>query len=128
MKHPITLFLILFVALAGFSCVAVSSAQAQDLNAIKQSMNNRLASVDALKASGAVGENNKGLLEVRSTTDAAATVVAAENADRQIVYAALAKNTGSTPEAVGVARAKQIAAASKPGLWLQSPKGDWYRK
>ncbi|AHF92734.1 hypothetical protein OPIT5_23545 [Opitutaceae bacterium TAV5] len=119
-------FFIIAAALAFI--VGPVAVQAQDMGALKQRMTQRLPSLDALKASGAVGENNRGLVEVRAAKDDAAKVVAEENADRQAVYAAIAKQTGSTAAAVGQARAKQIATASKPGVWLQNEKGEWYRK
>jgi hypothetical protein len=55
-------------------------------------------------------------------------LVAAENRDRGIVYAAIAQQTGSTVDTVGRARAKQIAAASAPGVWVQRENGEWYKK
>jgi len=106
---------------------AVLPARAQDLGAVKARMSQRLSQVDALKSKGAVGENNRGLLEVRGGGDAA-SVVSAENADREVVYAALAKQTGSSADQVGRARAKQIAAGSAAGVWLQRDDGSWYKK
>ncbi|MDR1279826.1 MAG: YdbL family protein [Opitutaceae bacterium] len=124
---PFSRVFFIIVAALAFT-VGPVAVQAQDMGALKQRMTQRLPSLDALKASGAVGENNRGLVEVRTAKDDAAKVVAEENADRQAVYAAIAKQTGSTAAAVGVARAKQIATASKPGVWLQNEKGEWYRK
>ncbi|MDF3059875.1 MAG: hypothetical protein K0R17_4090 [Rariglobus sp.] len=120
-----TLFLrILFV-----SSLLLASApltQAQDLGSIRARMEQRIGQIDALKTQGILGENNRGLLEVRSGDDQG--VAAAENADRAVVYAALAKKTGATPDAVGKARAKQIAAASAKGVWVQGENGEWTKK
>jgi len=91
-------------------------------------MEQRLPRIDALKAQGALGENNRGLLEVRGNGEEAGAVAAEENRDRETVYAAIARQTGSTPAAVGAARAKQIAANSAAGVWLQRENGEWYRK
>ena len=55
-------------------------------------------------------------------------VVAAENRDRGIVYAEIAKQTGTHVDQVGRARARQIAAASARGVWLQKNDGSWYKK
>jgi uncharacterized protein len=107
---------------------AVLPALAQDLDAVKARMSQRLSQVDALKSNGAVGENNRGFLDVRGGGGDAAGVVSAENADREVVYAALAKKTGSSADQVGRARAKQIAAASAAGVWLQREDGAWYKK
>ena len=116
-----------FVSLATLSVLAVS-LQAQDLGSVQARMRERLPKIDALKADGALGENNRGFLEVRENKGDASSVSSEENADRATVYAAIAKQTGSTPAAVGAARAKQIANNSARGVWLQRENGEWYRK
>lgn len=106
----------------------LTALQAQDLAAVRSRMQERLPQLDAAKAEGAVGENNRGFVEVRQPTGEAAALVSAENKDREAVYAAIAKQTGATPENVGRARARQIANQSAAGVWLQRENGDWYRK
>lgn len=64
----------------------------------------------------------------RAADAKAGEVMAAENGDRETVYAALAKQTGTSAEQVGRARAKQIAAASAAGVWLQREDGTWHKK
>jgi len=54
--------------------------------------------------------------------------MAGENKDRGEVYAALAKQAGGSADQVGRARAKQIAAGSAAGVWLQHEDGSWYKK
>jgi uncharacterized protein YdbL (DUF1318 family) len=118
-----------FLLVAFSLLLAVPSARAaEDLGAVKARISQRLAHLDSLKASGAVGENNRGLVEVRGGGGDAAEVVAAENSDRQAVYAALGRQTGVKADQVGHARAKQIAAASAAGVWLQHEDGSWYQK
>ncbi|MCZ2153446.1 MAG: YdbL family protein [Bryobacterales bacterium] len=56
----------------------------------------------------------------------ASEVSSAENKDREIVYAGIAKLTGSAPDQVGRARAGQLLQRS--GVWLQRESGEWYRK
>ena len=51
-----------------------------------------------------------------------------ENRDRSAVYALIAKETGATADSVGRARAKQIAANSRPGVWVQDEAGAWKKK
>ena len=115
--------------LVGLLSGGVASAQAaEDLGAVKARLAQRLGSLDQLKSSGAVGETNRGLVDLRAASPAAGDLVAAENRDRGIVYAAIAQQTGSTVETVGRARAKQIAAASAPGVWVQRESGEWYKK
>ena len=55
-------------------------------------------------------------------------MAADENRDRAVVYAELAKRTGASADSVGHARAKQIAANSAAGVWLQRESGEWYQK
>ena len=122
-----TLFVRLCCVLAlGF--MVAPCASAQDLGAIKQRMEARITAVDALKSSGAVGESNQGLVEVRAAQGDAAAVVSAENADRLAVYDVIARKTGSTVAKVGGARAKQIAVGSKAGVWVQQEDGSWTKK
>lgn len=127
MKTSLLRLLAVVLAL-GLSAAVVTTARAEDLGAVKARMNQRLSQVDQLKASGAIGENNRGFLEVREGGGEAGNVVSAENRDREAVYAAIAKQTGSTAEQVGRARARQIAANSAAGVWLQREDGSWYKK
>ncbi len=118
---------LLLVVLVSLSTAAAFAAES--LGAVRQRMDQRVPAIDALKQRGAVGENNQGLLEARSPLAADETAtVAAENADRQAVYAALAAQTGSTADSVGRKRAARIAAGSTAGVWLQDESGRWYRK
>jgi uncharacterized protein len=103
-------------------------APAQDLGAVRARMAERLPQVDALKASGAIGEDNQGYVSVREAQGNASEVVSAENADRRVVYESIAKQTGTSAEAVGRQRAQRIAAQSAAGVWLQREDGNWYRK
>tara|TARA_R110002094_G_scaffold142554_1_gene132903 strand:- start:367 stop:741 length:375 start_codon:yes stop_codon:yes gene_type:complete len=124
MKFSFRLITILCLLLGAI----VPTLHAQDMGAVRDRMVQRLSTVDSLKADGAIGENNRGFLEVRSAGEDAAKVVAAENADREIVYAAIAKQTGSSAAQVAQARARQIASGSASGVWLQNASGSWYQK
>ena len=95
---------------------------------IKERMKARLPQINALKAEGSIGENNRGYLDFMSTQKPQAQMVAAENKDRETVYRAIAQKKGSTTENVGRRRAIKIAASAKPGHWLQDNKGNWYQK
>jgi uncharacterized protein YdbL (DUF1318 family) len=115
-----------------FLCLSLASltvaVRAEDLGAVRARMEKRIPQIDALKTQGALGENNRGFLEVRAAAADADSVSAAENTDRTAVYAALAAKTGSTSDAVGKARARQIAGNSAAGVWLQRENGEWYKK
>mgnify|MGYP001812627254 FL=1 len=122
-KH--LLITILFV-IAIFSILASSAwGGAKE---IKARMAERLPVIMELKPKGIVGENNQGLLEFVGAAKEKADVVEAENKDRKIVYEAIAKKTGTTPEIVGQRRAKQIAEIAGSGEWLQDDTGQWQQK
>lgn len=117
--------LTLFAAL----CLVTATAFAATASDLRRQMEQRLPAIDAMKTAEAVGENNRGLLEVRPAGKAdAASLVAEENRDREAVYALIAKETGATPDSVGRARAKQIAANSRAGVWVQDAGGAWKKK
>jgi len=124
MKAPIITFsLFLLTLLTAVPADALTARQAAER------MRDRVQAIDQLKASGKAGENNRGYLEARSELEpAAARLVAEENADRKVVYAAVADRTGQSIEAVGKQRALKILQISKPGVWVQKPNGDWTKK
>ena len=110
-------------------CLLTVTAFAENAADIRRRMEQRLPAVDDLKGQQVIGENNHGFLEERKGGVAgASSVVAEENRDREAVYAILAKQTGATPESVGHARAKQIAANSRAGVWVQDESGKWSKK
>jgi hypothetical protein len=122
-----TFFVRAFLILA--LLLPVVSLRAEDIQAVRSRMVQRLPKIDEMKEQGVVGENNRGLLEARpgnGTADTAA--ISAENADRQTVYAALAAKTNTTADEVAKARARHIAASSRPGVWIQDEAGAWSKK
>lgn len=121
--RSITFWTITIFLLAGL-IFSTNGALAQD---IKARMKSRLPVINELKAKGIVGENNKGYLEFRGAPQKE-DVVRAENADRQAVYEAIAKQQGVTGELVGRRRAIQLRNNADPGEWLQDDNGNWYKK
>ncbi len=115
---------ILTIVLIGMFLAGIS-ALADD---IKARMKNRLPVIKELKAQGVVGEDNKGYLQFVGGKQAKPDVVAAENKDRQTVYAAIAKQQGTTAELVGQRRALQIAKRANKGEWVQDSSGKWIQK
>jgi uncharacterized protein YdbL (DUF1318 family) len=95
---------------------------------IKERMASRIPAINALKAKGAIGENNKGFLEFRGNNQPQKDVIGAENKDRLQVYKAIGKKQGASSTLVGQRRAKTIAQKSKPGHWYQKPDGKWAKK
>ena len=123
MKHK-TIIVLLPVFILG---IMLTNAYASS-KSIKKRMIERLPTIRALKEKGLVGENNKGYLEFVSSKQENADVVEAENKDRKKVYAAIAKQQGTTVELVGKHRAIQLAKKAKPGEWLQDANSKWYKK
>ena len=114
-------------ALAHAGSVVV--VQAQNLDTIKARMEQRIAPLNEMKSRDAVGENNQVFVEARgNATPSDQNVISQENADRRTVYAAIAAQTGATPDAVGKHRAQQIASIALRGHWIQDPNGTWRQK
>ena len=110
-----------------FTMVFTQSAYGQ-ASEIKARMKARLPDVVALKASGVIGENSKGLLAYVTGNRVKPEVVDAENKDRVLIYGAIARQQGTTADVVGALRGKQIAEKAKSGDWLQDDKGQWSQK
>ena len=115
---------ILAIVLIGMFLTGISALS----DDIKARMKNRLPVIKELKAQGVVGEDNKGYLQFVGGKQAKPDVVAAENKDRQTVYAAIAKQQGTTAELVGQRRALQIAKRANKGEWVQDKSGKWIKK
>ena len=112
-------FIVLFVL------VSVANGFAEGLKARMQA---RLPAIVALKGEGIIGEDNKGYLAFVGSARKQVDIVAGENQDRRQVYAAIAKQQGSTVEIVGALRARKIAENASPGEWLQNEQGAWLKK
>lgn len=117
---------ILFLLVAVIGLCLSTPLFADPVSDAKARMRDRVPQLDQLKLSEAVGENNRGFLEVRKPEGA--SVADAENRDRATVFADTAARAGSTADAVGRAFAKQVAAASAPGVWIQRDDGSWVKK
>ncbi|WP_415908241.1 YdbL family protein [Oleiharenicola sp. Vm1] len=118
----------ILAACLALCALTLTVSAAESAAAIRQRMEQRLPQLDDLKARGAIGENNRGFVEVRAAAGNAAALVADENRDREAVYALIAQQTGATAESVGRARAKQIAANARSGVWVQDEGGAWKKK
>ncbi len=125
-----TVFIAAAAGLIGCFSLMPCELHAQSAQQIKVNMKNRAPALDKLKAQGIIGEGNTGYLVVLQKTASADDVklVNAENADRKLVYKAIAKKEGTTPELVGSRRALQIHEKAKAGTMIQSEKGDWSKK
>jgi uncharacterized protein len=108
--------------------LGLSLPASADIQQVKDRMLARLPQIDAMKTSGVIGENNLGYLEVRSASAPAEKLANEENADRKVVYQAIAKQQGAPVENVGKLRARQIADKAAPGVWVQDESGTWRKK
>ncbi len=117
-----------FCLAAGALLLAAVTVRADDLGTVRARMEQRLFKLDALKSNGAIGENNRGFVEVREDRDDAGNLCAEENRDREAVYAEIAKRNGTSTDQVGRLRAKKIAESSATGVWLQREDGSWHKK
>jgi len=95
---------------------------------IKSRMRDRLPAIVSLKTAGLIGENNQGYLTILKPPIDKESLVIDENNDRRIIYEAIAKNQGTTPELVGQRRALQIAEKADLGDWIQDANGHWQQK
>jgi len=102
-----------------------ATAWAED---IKTRMRNRLPAIVKLKDQGSVGENNQGYLTILKAVADMQAVIDAENQDRGIIYRAIAKKQGTTPDLVGQRRALQIFEKAAPGTMVQGRDGKWIKK
>jgi uncharacterized protein YdbL (DUF1318 family) len=126
MKTTLVFRLVFLLAAAGFGAAIV---RAEDQDAVKARMAQRLSAVDALRDRQMAGENNRGYLEARGTVSGAEQkIISDENADRRQVYQALAAATKSDPDTVGRQRAQHLAMRSKSGVWVQNASGEWAQK
>ena len=85
-------------------------------------------SLNALRASGAVGEGYDGFARVRKAGGGARSVVDAVNAKRRAIYAERAKEQGTTADQVGRVYARQILGKAPAGTWFLHESGKWVRK
>ena len=83
-------------------------------------------SLDALRASGAVGERFDGYAVARDAS--AQGFVNQVNAQRQQIYQQQAASQGVPVDQVGQVYAQQIMQKAPAGTFFQKPDGGWMRK
>ena len=131
MKKIILFFLALTFALPVFAEGKYSIKQmTPEVQNALNSRRDRFDQLRGLKASGAVGENNHGYVEVLKTAGGADAVVAAENNDRKVIYQTIARQNGlenavGTIESVFAQVQRDKAAA---GDQIQTEDGRWTAK
>tara|TARA_Y100000589_G_scaffold298707_1_gene307522 strand:+ start:250 stop:618 length:369 start_codon:yes stop_codon:yes gene_type:complete len=114
----------LFIVISCFLLIVPAAHSAS----IKERMAARIPEINALKDQGLVGENNMGFLEYRTAARPKKELIAAENADRDRVYKAIAKSQKASLQLVSQKRAQMIVENGPSGHWYQKPDGTWYKK
>ncbi len=105
---------------------------------IIQSRAARVRELNRYKASAAVGENNRALVEVRQLDAlglqeraAVQKLVRAENADRERMFKEIAAATGTDLQQLPQIRstyATTLRQKARPGDWIQMPDASWRQK
>jgi uncharacterized protein YdbL (DUF1318 family) len=122
------------------SQITLSDEKRAVLSAIQNSAFNK-DDIDEFKRDGAVGENAKGLLEIRSLprleSDAdyrklVEKIVAEENRDRRIIMQRI-MDINPAVQATGITEVEKVFAKrnrddAQTGNWIQLPEGEWVRK
>jgi len=106
-------FIASFTALALGAAVVARPLAAQD-------------NLEALRASGAVGESFDGFVVDRSGGNAA--LVNSVNAKRRAIYEKQAKSEGVSTAAVGQVYAQQILKKAPKGTWFLNQQNQWVQK
>ena len=131
--QPKTLFIFLILSfLTVGSAIAANYDIKQMTPEITQALGarqNRYGELRQLKASGTLGENNRGYVENRG--DYGNELAAAENVDRGIIYRAIAEQNNLGP--AGLATIEAVFAEvqrnnAQPGDFIQLPSGEWIQK
>ena len=126
---------LLFCLLPSFAFSSVSYDLKKETPEVKnaiQSRQSRFETIRDLKASGLIGENNRGYLEVihqRGTSGKG--FVEAENADRRTIYNAIVAQNLLPPSAlaqVEAAFAEVQRDRAHSGESIQLPSGEWVKK
>lgn len=119
--------------------VAEPGVTSPAIRKIIDSRASRVAQLDAFKAQGVIGENNRGLVEARNLESLAdlkaradvQRLVKAENTDREALYKEIAAAEGvdlAQLPRIQETYAETLRANAKPGHWIQEPGGDWKQK
>ena len=108
------------------------------IRALKTAIKKRFPKLIPYFQKGIIGENNRGLLEIKSWQGVSLAkrakvkqLVEAENKDRTNLYQEVAKNMGIDPSQLGKVQkifAKQWQKTAHSGTWIQTEDGKWVRK
>jgi len=114
------------VALAGYSIKSMTPEVKQALDGRKE----RFSELRALKMSGAIGENNRGYVEVLKGASNARSIASEENRDRKVIYQTIAEQNGleGALSTIESAFAQVQADKASAGDKIQEANGSWTTK
>ena len=100
---------------------------------VKSALENRKQRFDqlrALKAQGAIGENNRGYVEALETGPAIQSIVDTENQDRKFIYKTIQEQNNLTNaiETIEKVFARVQREKAAPGDKIQNEDGQWATK
>jgi uncharacterized protein YdbL (DUF1318 family) len=116
------------IALLGVALTIWLLTPVVSAGALQDRMKERLPDIVALKTKGVIGENHQGYLEFVGKSREGAEIVAAENADRKVLYTAVAQKTGATVEQVGQRAALKWKKNLGEGEYFKNEDGTWIQK
>ena len=121
----------LFCVVTLFAVVAISSAE-DTKDEIKLRMKDRFAQMSELKQSGKIGETPSGFAEAVNKESAQdekiSTLIAAENNDRKLLYAIIAKESQTSVQEVGMGNAKRYFLKASDTDYFKTQAGEWKQK
>ena len=123
--------IVLYFVLMIFSVVTIISAQ-DTKEDIKIRMKDRFAKINELKKSGKVGETPFGFAEAvnkeLAQDEEISKLLTAENNDRRLLYALIAKESQTSVEEVGMANAKRYFQKASDSDFFKTQAGEWKQK
>lgn len=102
-----------------------------EVDAAIESRQARYETLQQYKSQGLVGEDNKGYVAARGGGAEVEELVAAENADRDVIYNAIIEQNNLTSADIAnlhSAFAEVRRDKAEPGEWIQLPDGEWAQK
>jgi len=123
--------IVLYCVLTIFSVATISAAQ-DTKDAIKSRMKERFAKISELKKSGKIGETPLGFAEAVNKEFAQDEeinkLITAENNDRRLLYALIAKESQTSVEEVGMGNAKRYFQKASDSDYFKTQAGEWKQK
>lgn len=129
-----------FLQLLGIGVAHAETASDQgQLKRVRDSMRKRTPTLNKYKADKSIGENRRGLVEGRPSPKmsnakyarAVKAVIAAENADRRLMYKIYARIDGTSVQRQAITYAKVLRDKARPGWWIEvfvNKKWVWKQK